>query len=616
MSGPVGVPEAPVAEERSSVATVAGTESKGFSGDDGPAVRAELSRPCAAATDAQGNVYLADTGNDRLRRVDAATKKITTVAGGTLDTRLSRPYGVAVSPQGKIYVADTGNHRVCEVDVAARRITTVAGTGTAGFSGEEGPADQVQLYNPGALATDAAGNLYIADVDNCRVRKLDVGAAYVTTVAGGTKKTELNRPYGVAAHARGDVYIADTLNSRVCKVDASSAAFSVIAGTDSEGFSGDGGPAVRAQLNRPYGVAVDGQGDVYIADTGNHRVRRVAAGTKNITTIAGNGSTHWNGDGTPADHFSLDEPNGVAVDAQGGVHIADTNHHRVRKVTGLSTAAVFTVSPGGPPDVTLTAGCGTGYPGVRLEARTRGPFAPQNVSVTLPPGQGLEFVAEAGARYQLTVRDACTRETHYYGTLSPDGQQLTFSGVDLALSGKGKTSSAWVAVKAPAGTQPADTHLTFDVGGRTSRSTPVHIVVSGRFSVSPGGPPDVTLTAGGPPGYPGVRFRALDDAPVPAKDVSVTLPPGQGLEFVPESGTRYRLTVQDPGGHETFHDATLSDDGRQLRATSVDLALSGKDSVSLAWIAVKAPAGARPDKTSLTFAVDTLTSPSTTVRIT
>jgi sugar lactone lactonase YvrE len=252
------------------------------------------------AVDAAGNLLIADSGNQRIRRVDGTTGIITTVAGnGTYgfsgdggaatSASLAYPYGVAVDAAGNLLIADYGNQRIRQVDGTTRIITTVAGKGTYGFSGDGGPATDASLNNPLGVAVDGAGNLLIADTYNQRIRRVDGTTGIITTVAGN----------GMA------------------------------------GFSGDGGPATDASLNNPSGVAVDGAGNLLIAVYGNQRIRRVDGTTGIITTVAGNGTAGFSGDGGAAISGSLNNPVGVAVDAAGNLLIADTNNLRIRRVSGL-----------------------------------------------------------------------------------------------------------------------------------------------------------------------------------------------------------------------------------------------------------------------------------------
>ena len=339
--------------------TVAGTGERRYGGDGGPATSAQLGRPQGVAVDSSGNLYIAANYNRRVRRVDAAGV-INTVAGTgqwghsgdggpATSAQLRSPHGVAVDGLGNLYIADTYSSCVRRVDTAGV-ITTVAGTGEWGYSGDGGPATNAQLQRPRGVAVDGLGNLYIADSDNHCVRRVDT-AGVITTVAGTGERgysgdggpptsAQLRSPQGVAVDGLGNLYVADYLNHRVRRVDAAGV-ITTVAGTDERGYSGDGGPATSAQLGAPRGVAVDGSGNLYIADYGNGRVRKVdAAGV--ITTVAGTGQRGYSGDGGPAASAQLGLLRGVAVDGSGNLYIADARNHRVRKVD--ATGAINTVA--------------------------------------------------------------------------------------------------------------------------------------------------------------------------------------------------------------------------------------------------------------------------------
>ena len=342
------------------ISTVAGAGSTGesgggFGGDGYPATAAQLNFPSGVALDGSGNLYIADGFNNRIRKVDSAGV-ISTVAGGGLPggdgypataAQLNFPSGVALDGSGNLYIADTWNGRIRKVD-AAGVISTVAGSERfGGFGGDGGPAVAAQLRNPYDVALDGAGNLYIADTSNDRIRKVDT-AGVISTVAGnGTEgyggdggpatAAQLNSPQSVALDGAGNLYIADRLNHRIRKVDATGV-ITTVAGDGTVGgrfgagaYGGDGGPAVAAQLFSPNGMALDGAGNLYIADTGNDRIRKVdAAGV--ISTVAGSGTEGFGGDGGPAVAAQLNSPSGVALDGAGNLYIADWWNHRIRKV--------------------------------------------------------------------------------------------------------------------------------------------------------------------------------------------------------------------------------------------------------------------------------------------
>ena len=335
------------------ITTVAGNGTQGSSGDNGPATSAQLNYPGGIAVDSAGNLYIADSGNERIRKVSNGV--ITTVAGNgaagfsgdsgpAISARLSSPIGVAVDSAGNLYVDDYNNQRIRKV--ANGVITTVAGNGTQGFTGDNGPATSAQV-TPTGVASDSAGNLYIADQLNGRIRK--VANTVITTVAGGgfalgdngqSTSGELDRPEGVAVDSAGSLYIADAYNNRIRKV--ANGVITTVAGNGMDGFGGDNGPATSATLSGPGGVAVDSAGNLYISDGGNSRIRKVANGV--ITTVAGNGKYGFSGDNGPATAAQLNGPGGIAVDSASNLYIADANNGRIRKV---SNGVITTVAGDG-----------------------------------------------------------------------------------------------------------------------------------------------------------------------------------------------------------------------------------------------------------------------------
>ena len=335
------------------ITTMAGTGMLGGSGDNGPATSARFNRPQGVAVDSAGNLYIADTGNGFIRKVSNGV--ITTVAGiggpgfsgdngPATSAQLYFPDGVAVDAAGNLYIADTANQRIRKVSNGV--ITTVAGNGASGFSGDNGPATSAELNFPSGIAVDAAGNLYIPEPYNNRIRK--VSNTVITSVVGNSligdngpaTSAELNFPEGIAVDAAGNLYIADVGNSRIRKI--SNGVITTAAGNGTMGFSGDNGPATTAQLANPLGVAVDSAGSVYIADRNNHRIRKVSGGV--ITTVAGNGTQGFSGDNGPAASAELNYPQGVAVDSAGNLYIVDTGNGRIRKI---SNGVITTVAGNG-----------------------------------------------------------------------------------------------------------------------------------------------------------------------------------------------------------------------------------------------------------------------------
>ena len=336
------------------IGTVAGNGTAGFSGDGGLGSNAELSTSLGVAVDGAGNLYIADSGNNRIRKVDVASGVISTVAGnGTAgfsgdgglgsNAELSTSLGVAVDGAGNLYIADSGNNRIRKVDVASGVISTVAGNGTAGFSGDGGLGSNAELSTSLGVAVDGAGNLYIADSGNNRIRKVDVASGVISTVAGnGTagfsgdgglgSNAELSTSLGVAVDGAGNLYIADSGNNRIRKVDVASGVISTVAGNGTAGFSGDGGLGSNAELSTSLGVAVDGAGNLYIADSGNNRIRKVDVASGVISTVAGNGTAGFSGDGGLGSNAELSTSLGAAVDGAGNLYIADSGNSRIRKV--------------------------------------------------------------------------------------------------------------------------------------------------------------------------------------------------------------------------------------------------------------------------------------------
>ena len=323
------------------ISTLAGNGTAGFV--DGDALGgAQLSSPTGVAVDSSGKVYIADSANNRIRMVSGGT--VSTVAGnGTgayagdgasaTSAQLNNPNAVAVDSSGNLYIADTQNHIIRKV--SGGTITLFAGTPTIqGYAGDNGLAVGAALASPSGVAVDAAGNVYISDTGNNLIRRVDKTTGNITAVVGskGTAVT-LKNPTGIAVDSAGAIYIADTGDHRVVKWANNK--LTTIAGTGTNGFSGDGGPATKATLQNPYGVAVDAAGSVYIVDYTTSRVRKVTPdGT--IVTIAGTGALKYTGDGGPATSAAFNFPRGIAIDAQGKIYIADTSNQAIRLLQGVN----------------------------------------------------------------------------------------------------------------------------------------------------------------------------------------------------------------------------------------------------------------------------------------
>ncbi len=339
------------------ISTVAGSgNGNGFSGkstgNGGPAIDATLN-PNGVAVDAAGNVYLADLGSSSIRKVST---------DGTINVFLGDGHGLkngvpatsvaiyfqaynnglAVDKAGNVYFADNGNQRVVKVDTAGI-FTTVAGNGNKGYTGDSGPATSAELSSPTDVALDSAGNMYIADSLNIVVRKVD-SSGTISTFAGSGEccgdtgdggpatSAVMSSPTSVAVDSAGNVYIGDRGDNVVRKVNAAGIISTAVGTPGITGFAGDGGPATSALISAALGLAIDGSGNLYIADSGNCRIRKVDASTGIISTVAGRGYTLVLGDGGPPTDASFC-PAGVALDSAGNYYIADTLFDRIRKVT-------------------------------------------------------------------------------------------------------------------------------------------------------------------------------------------------------------------------------------------------------------------------------------------
>lgn len=318
------------------VSTLAGDGIAGFK--EGEGTVAEFYLPFGIAVDVSGNVFVGDGGNNRIRKITPKGIVSTLAGNGTVgfadgtadvDARFHNPEGVAVDASGNVFVADFANYRIRKI--SAGMVTTLAGSGVAGFN--DGPAMTARFFDPEGIAIDGSGNLFVAEYGNNRIRKITPGGIVGTVAGNGIEgfkdgvatNAQFDSPFGVAADISGNIYVGDFRNNRIRKITGSTVVT----------FAGDGtadfkdGAGVSARFTRPEGVAVDALGNIYVADRGNHRIRKI---TKEgiVSTIAGNGTPGFkNGTGVNAQFYF---PSGIAVDASGNIYVTDYLNHCIRKL--------------------------------------------------------------------------------------------------------------------------------------------------------------------------------------------------------------------------------------------------------------------------------------------
>jgi uncharacterized protein (TIGR03437 family) len=543
--------------------TVVGSTSGAPYADGQEAINARLNGPTGVAVDRAGNVYLVESGvgsGTGLARGDFRVYKVNTLGiiatlagngqpsysgddGSALRSQLNGATGVSVDGSGNLYITDAGNNRL-RVVAPNGNISTVAGNGTPGFAGENVAPAASQLKASVGVATDVAGRIYIADTGNSRVRRVDPGGNIVTVAGNGNasyfgdgldaRAASVNQPEGVAVDTTGNLYIADTLDNAVRKV-STDGTITTIAGFGSPAFSGDGGPATKAALNHPRGVAVDANGNVYIADTGNDRVRKVdflgtittvadslsgpravavdRAGVLYIsdtghnqvlrgkTVIAGSGVCCYSGDGDFATAARLNAPAGIAVDAAGNVYVADSGNNAVRVLrpvsTSISLSAVLNGASNRPGPVSpgeVVSLFGTGLQGVD-SVLFNGIAAPLLYSTDTQVGAVVPYGVTA-ANFQIVAQRASGSSAPLPATLS-----ATAPGIFTADgSGAGQASAVNQdgTPNAPATPAAAGSTVTFFATGE-GRTTPTG--VDGKLGSAPLPQPvqQVTVSIGGMP---------------------------------------------------------------------------------------------------------------------
>ena len=335
------------------IRTVIGTGEAGYTGDGGPAADATLREPFMCCFDSAGNLFFCEAKNHVVRRMDAGTRVVTTVAGTgeqgysgdggpATEATLYEPYSLEVDADGSIYIVDRLNTVVRRVDGSTGVITTVAGTGEQGYSGDGGPGDQAQLREPNDCFLDGRGGLLIADIQDQRIRRLDLASGIIDTFAGNGEKVRggdgmparqasILGARAVCMDHHGNTYIAEREGNGVRVVTAGGIMGTVAGAAAERGYTGDGGSALAATWGAPKAIRCDAAGHIIVVDTENHAIRRIDANTGIVNTIAG-GELGGHGDGGPATDAGLDRPHGCGISADGAIYIADSNNHRVRMV--------------------------------------------------------------------------------------------------------------------------------------------------------------------------------------------------------------------------------------------------------------------------------------------
>lgn len=455
------------------ISTIAGTGTPGFSGDGGPAAQASLNNPTYVATDLFGNVYISDQNNHRIRRIDARGM-MTTFAGNGVQgfsgdggpatqASLNTPTGVCTDAAGNVYINDLANFRVRKVDTSGK-ITTVAGNGIKASNGDGGPAIQASMFLPIRCAVDASGNLYITDQGAHKIRKIDPSGT-ISTFAGTGNFTgsnadftgdggpainaDLNNPTAITIDSVGNVIFSDQFNQRVRKVDKTGM-ITTIAGTGIAGYSGDNVNATSASLNYPGGLVADQNGDIYLVDCTNYRVRKISNGI--ITTIAGTGVNGTpNGDGGPASAAKITDPFGLAIDSAGSLYLVEISDARIRKISNAGAPvtpnfSAASVTNGASFKSGLTAGALITIFGANLSNNVHG-IAAFN-QVPLPTTLAGTQVLVNGTPIPLfdVINIAGTEQISAQAPFEIAGQQ----SVNITIN-NGRTTSAPVAVSvAPA----------------------------------------------------------------------------------------------------------------------------------------------------------------------
>ncbi len=416
--------------------TIAGNGIGSYSGDGAAATAAGIDWPTRTAMDGSGNLYFTDYSNALIRKINTAGI-ISTYAGNGMSgysgdggpataASINDPTGMAVDIAGNIYTSDYHGYRVRKVNTSGI-ISTIAGNGTLGYSGDGGPATLAQITTPWGIVTDAAGNIFFSDRLNHCIRKINA-AGIISTIAGDgiagfsgdggpATAARLNQPVDLTFDATGNLYFSDGANNRVRKI-STSGVISTVAGNGTGGYTGDGGAALSAQMNFPVGLGIDGAGNIYVGDYLNSAVRKINT-SGIITTIAGNGTMGYGGDGGPATAAVLNKPQGVAVYGS-DVYICDVQNNRIRKVIGGNTPPVFS----GGPIQSLTVCTSVSVPTVSINTLLAivDPDLAQSETWTLltPPTNGTVVAAYTALSTGGTLTPSGLSYTPTAGYIGPD----------------------------------------------------------------------------------------------------------------------------------------------------------------------------------------------------
>ena len=344
------------AQNTRQIATFAGTGQAGYAGDGGPATAARFDQPFGIVRGPDGALYICDTMNHLIRRVDrqgvirtvagSGTKGYSGDGGPALNAELNEPYEVRFDKQGNMFFVERLNHVVRRVDAKTKIITTIAGNGQQGFSGDDGPAHQATMNQPHSIQFDARGDLYICDISNHRIRKVAMKTGIITTFAGtgGRQPTPdgaritgvpLNGPRAIDFDKQGNMWLALREGNAVYKLDMNAGTIHHVAGTGAKGFTGNGGAAKKATLSGPKGISIGPDGNVYLADTESHSIRMIDVRKGTLELVAGTGERGDGADGDPL-QCKMARPHGVFVDQDGVIFIGDSETHRVRIVRRMS----------------------------------------------------------------------------------------------------------------------------------------------------------------------------------------------------------------------------------------------------------------------------------------